>query len=694
MIDDAVDTSVDKDDPKSASQWLIALKLAEKDQKKWIERGKKIVRRFRDDRQGAFKEKRYNILWSNVRTMFPAIYSKKPKAQVERRYKDAAPEARCASEILERVLQYEIDHYCDFDAAIRGALLDRLLPGRGVAWVRFEAQVPNDQQVQTTDDAQQDVVPNKYECTPADYVFWEDFRCSPARTWEEVTWVARRVYMGRDEGIERFGDIFKEVPLASVPIGLEELQQEMANSASTEKMKKAKVWEIWDKNTLTANWVAEDFSKQLDEKPDPIEVDGFFPCPKPLYATLTTDTLIPVADYIEYQDQANELDNLTQRISMLVKAVKVVGVYDASQTGIQRLLNEGVDNVMIPVDNWAQFGEKGIKGTTDFLPIDMVIGALNELYKARDICKQVIYDITGLSDIIRGSSVASETATAQQIKSNYASLRLKETISDVARFASDILRLKADMICSFYSSQALKDISGIMGTDDAPLADQAIALLKSEPLRNYQIEVATDSMVELDEQQEKQSRMEFLQAAGGFLKQAVEAAQQVPELAPLMGEMLMFGVRGFKAGRPIEAAFESTVKALSQPKPQKPDPEQMKLQAEQQQAQQKIQMDMQIAQQKAQIDQQTEAARAQADMAIERARMQMDAQFEQQRLAMEAQANMQRGQVEMQLEEMRMQLEQWKAMKQAETQITVAEISSQTTLTTQQNDAANQAAED
>ena len=668
MIDDAVDTSVDKDEPKIASQWLIALKLAEKDQKKWIERGKKIVRRFRDDRQGAFREKRYNILWSNVRTMFPAIYSKKPKAQVERRYKDAAPEARCASEILERVLQYEIDHYCDFDAAIRGALLDRLLPGRGVAWVRFEAQVPNDQQVQTTDDAQQDVVPNKYECTPADYVFWEDFRCSPARTWEEVTWVARRVYMGRDEGVERFGDIFKEVPLASVPIGLEELQQEMANSSSTEKMKKAKVWEIWDKNTLTANWVAEDFSKQLDEKADPIEVDGFFPCPKPLYATLTTDTLIPVADYIEYQDQANELDNLTQRISMLVKAVKVVGVYDASQTGIQRLLNEGVDNVMIPVDNWAQFGEKGIKGTTDFLPIDMVIDALNELYKARDICKQVIYDITGLSDIIRGSSVASETATAQQIKSNYASLRLKETISDVARFASDILRLKADMICSFYSSQALKDISGIMGTDDAPLADQAIALLKSEPLRNYQIEVATDSMVELDEQQEKQSRMEFLQAAGGFLKQAVEAAQQVPELAPLMGEMLMFGVRGFKAGRPIEAAFESTVKALSQPKPQKPDPEQMKLQAEQQQAQQKMQMDVQLAQMKAQSDMQVEQMRAQVDLEIEQRRLQMEAQMEQFRIGIESQAA---NQVAMQEQA----FERWKAELEAATKVITAQIS-------------------
>ncbi len=687
----------DKEQMDSAGDWLVQLKCAEKDQKDWIDRGKKIVKRYRDERKatGMANEKKYNILWSNVRTMFPAIYSRKPEPQVERRYKDADPVARCSSEILERVLKYEIDHYGDFDSAIRNSLLDRLLPGRGVAWVRFEEQVPNAAQMQTTDDAQQMVEPRKYECTPVDYIYWEDFRCSPARSWEEVTWVARRVYMGMDEGVARFGDEFKQVPLSSVPVGLEDLQKENSSSAELEKMKKAKVWEIWNKTTLEAIWVAEGFPNVLDRKEDPLQLENFFPCPKPLFSTLTTDTIIPVPDYAEYQDQANEMDDLTQRIGMLVKAVKMVGVYDQSQTGVQRMLNEGVDNTLIPVDNWAGLSEKGgIKGCVEFLPLDQVIQTLNELYSAREQCKQVIYEITGLSDIIRGSSVASETATAQQIKSNYASLRLKETIADVARFASDILRIKSELICNFYSSQAIIQISGVMGTDDAPNAEAAVQLLKSEPARNYRIEVAADSMVELDEQAEKQSRVEFLQAAGGFLKQAVEAAQNVPELAPLMGEMLMFGVRGFKAGRPIEAAFEKTVKALSQPKPQQPNPEMMKLQ-----------QDAQLKQQQIQADQQAEMAKAQADIAIERAKMQMQQQFEmqamqanmaarQREIEIEAEAQRQKFMMEMQIEQMRLQLEQFKAVKQAETSITVAEINAQTTLTAQQEEAADKAAED
>lgn len=668
--------------------WAAALELSKKDQEKFIDRGKKIVKRFRDERQlvsdSYSSEKKYNILWSNVRTLFPAVYAKKPKAQVERRYKDQDPIGRTASEILERALQYEIDHYPDFDAGIKGAILDRLLPGRGVVWIRYEQGAQATEGLQVTDDVRPG---DDHECTPVDYVFWEDFRHSPARTWEEVTWVARRVYMTKAEGIERFGEEkFKDVPLVHEPIGLDEMKKN--GTTDTEGLKKGCIWEIWDKTTKKVYWKAESFQEILDEKDDPLKLEGFFPCPKPLFSTTTTDTLVPVADYLQYQDQAMEMDELTNRIAMLVKAVKVVGVYDSSQTGIDRMLSEGVDNTLIPVSNWAMFSEKGgIKGVIDFLPLEQVVMALQQLYAAREACKQVIYEVTGLSDIIRGASVASETATAQQIKSQYASLRLKDMQIDVARFASDILRAKAQIMTSVYSDQTLVMMSGIEMTGDREHIQPALDLLRQKSLRNYRIEVAADSMVELDEQAEKQGRIEFLTAAGGFLEKAVMAGQQQPELAPLMGEMLMFGIRAFKAGRPMEAAFEQAIAKMSEPKPPKPDPEAMKLQAEAQQAQQKLQ-----------AEQAREQARAQADIAIEQARMSMEAQFEQQRMALDQQAAERQAAIDMQIEQMRMQfdaqLEQFKAIKQAETQITVAQINSEATLSAAQESAADEAAND
>lgn len=687
---------MEQEEVKTSQKWRDSLTVSEKYHKDFITRGDKIVKRYRDDRgTSEARDVRYNILWSNIRTLFPAVYAKKPKANVERRYRDKDPVGRCASQILERCLQFEIDHYSDYDAAIRNSLLDRLLPGRGVAWVRYEREGYSEEateSAQITEDVEAEeqqgvVITPSHECSPCDYVFWKDFRLSPARTWEEVTWVARRVYMGRDEGVERFGEDFNKVPLSHIPQGLEDKKENIDDS-----LKKAIVWEIWDKPTGKVTWIAEDYQPILDEKDDPLGLEGFFPCPRPLFATLSTDSLIPVADYILYQDQAKELDTLTERIKKLAEACKVVGVHDASAPEIARMLNNGVDNTLIPVSSWAMFAEKGgVKGAVDWLPLDMVVTTLNELYKAREACKQVIYEVTGLSDIIRGASEASETATAQQIKSNFASLRLKELQKDVALFASELLRIKAQIMCAFYSPETLVTMSGIQSTDDAQFIQPAIQLLQDKVLRNFRIEVDSDSLVEIDEQGEQKARMEFLKAAGGFIANAVKAP---PQLAPLMGEMLMFGVRGFHIGASIENAFETAMEQLSQPQQPQSDPNQIKIQSDMQQAQIKAQTDDQMHQR---------------EMALEQQRLMIEAQLREQEQRNQAAIEQHRNEMEAQREADRMRheemMEHIKASSNAQlelllakldrmTKLEVAEIGAQTTLSTAQISAANQGATD
>lgn len=668
-----------------ARRWAQELKLAKKEDKDWVTRGKKIVKRYRDERSAAQNgTKRYNILWSNIQTVLPALYGRTPRAQVERRWKDKDPVSRTAATILERALQYEIDHYGDYDFAVKACVSDRLLAGRGVAWVRFDSKsvetietpemqmaedaAPEMPEGMTTAEPTVEMYAGKpeinLETTPVDYVYWEDFRCTPARTWDEVTWVARRVYMTKEEVVERFGEEFKDVNLSHVPTGLDDMKSQGASQGEIDRLKKAEVWEIWDKNEECVYWIAEGYDKLLDHKNDPYGLDGFWPMPKPLYATQTTDQLVPVPDYALYQDQAEELDNLTNRISLLVSAVKVVGVYDASQPSIQRMLNEGVDNTLIPVDSWAAFSEKGgIKGTVDFLPLNEVMQALNECYQAREAAKQVIYDITGLSDIIRGSSVASETATAQQIKGQYASMRLKRMQHDVAVFASDLLKIKAQLMCDLYSPQNLIEMSGIMGTDDAQFAEQAIQLMKSEPTRSFRIEVASDSLVEMDEAGEKAARTEFLQAFGQAMGQALPIIQQAPEFAPLIGETLQFVVRTFKGGRQLENALEMAIEKGKEPKPEQPNPEMMKMQADQQ-AQQ---MQMQAAQQAEQMRMQTEQVKMQAAQQLEQAKLQASAELEQFK-----------AQTAMQLEQMKQAAETeratYKAQLEAQTKLEIAQI--------------------
>jgi hypothetical protein len=684
--------------------WQEEIKLYDKEFEQWLTRGKRITERYRDERKmqpngvDTVGDARFNILWANVETIFPSVYNKLPKPDVSRRYKDKDPAGRVASLILERCLEYEVEQYADFDSSIKNALYDRLLPGRGIAWIRYEPTFVNGEPItgQVTEDIAEynpDAEEQEYEqvlakeCAPIDYVNWMDFGHSSAKTWEEVRGVWRRVLMDKDALEQRFGAIAEKRGYKIDDIAIDQAQVNLDDIAEGRRPehKKAAIYEVWDKQKRKVIWLCTNMDMALDERDDPLKLDEFFPCPKPLYATTTTDSLVPVPDYAQYQDQARELDMVTNRIGLLVEAVKVVGVYDASQEGVKRLLSEGTSNTLIPVSNWAVFGEKGgLKGVVDFLPLDMVVGALNTLYQSREQIKAVIYEITGIADILRGQSNANETLGAQQIKANYAGLRIRYLQMDVARFARDLIRLKSQIICEFFSDDTILQMSGAQqfSEQDMPYVQQALEMLRNDVTRNFRIDIETDSMVEADEQEQKAQAIELLTGTGTFMKDVMPAVEQAPEIAPLLMEVFMFALRRYKTSKTIEGQYQETFDKITEGMKQpKADPNAAKLQAEQQQAQMKMQMDGQFEQQRMQADMQIQQAKLQSEWAMEQQRMQMQGQLDQVRHQAELQARQAEAMIEARLEE-------FKARLQAETQINVAQISADATLTTQQDAAA------
>ena len=110
---------------------------------KWQARVKKILKRYRDDTRGQTGNEtaKFNILWSNVQTLIPAVYSKLPKADVSRRFGDNDPISRVASNLIERSVDFEIEHYPDFRSTMSYSVEDRFLGGRGSAWIRYEPHV-------------------------------------------------------------------------------------------------------------------------------------------------------------------------------------------------------------------------------------------------------------------------------------------------------------------------------------------------------------------------------------------------------------------------------------------------------------------------------------------------------------------------------------------------------------------------
>lgn len=683
-----------------AQQWINTIAVYEREFKKWEGRVDKITKRYRDETRLSkdYGGARFNILWSNVQTAVPAVFSRIPKPDVSRRFKDTDPVGRVAALILERALEFDTDHYSDFRSTMKECVQDRFLGGRGVAWVRYEphmkaAELPEGEEVSEDTPPAEEL---DYECAPSDYVHWKDFGHTIARTWEEVTGVWRKVYMDRAACIKRFGkELGSVIPLDTKP-------DELKKSSGGDQQYEACIYEIWDKSSDCALWLSKSMGRVLDERtvstdPDLPKLDNFWPCAKPLYATLTNDSLVPVPDFTLYQDQAHTLDVIADRIEGLVRALQVKGVYDAANPELGRLFTEGENNSLIPVKNWAAFAEKqGLKGAIDLVDLTPIFNALKACYEAADQQKQQIYEITGLADIIRGQSDPNETAAAQKLKGSFGSMRLRSMQADVAQFATEILQLKAQIICAQFEPDTIAKIGGAatLNEADQELVPQALQLLKTANLRDFRIEIVADSMIYMDELQEKQDRMEFLTAVGKFMQQAIPAAEQTPQIAPMLGEMLKFAATGFKVGKTLEGVIDQAIdqlkNAAANPQ-QKPDPElvkaqltqqteQMKANLSQQTEQAKIASQAQLEQFKANLEAQTAQAQQAAQAKQDALAQQMEAQREQQKMALAAQLEQHKANLENQRAAAQMAFDKWKAELDAKTKIAVAEITANAAL--------------
>lgn len=631
------------------NRWKVEIEYAEKELVKFHQRGDMVVRKFLDERDALTADRKwFNIFYANTNILEAAIYAALPKPQVTRKYIDYNDDvARVGANILQRCVTPDNDDPRDtFNQVLKHNVQDRLVAGLSMAWLRLETDTEEEEGV-PVDGAADEValepgeaahmeddptngfatgqvpppgaplsspymeeaaevaaVPEKYERitdqrVAVDYVYWKDFIWSPCRVWEERRWTGRICYMTRDELVKRFGaDKGGKVPLNFRPQGLTG-----ANASSeprNEALEKAVVYELWDRMDRKVIWLCKDWPVLLDEREDFLELVGFEPHPKPLFANISTSNTMPRPDYYMIQDQYTELDAVNNRISMLVGACKVVGVYNKAAIGVQRMLQEGYDNQLIPVDDWAMFAEKGgVKGQVDWLPLDQVVLALGRLYEAREAIKGQIYELTGIADIVRGASKASETLGAQQIKAQFASVRIKKIQDEVARYAGDILRIKAEIMVKHFDPEILIRKSNILNTDDAQLAGPALNLLMSEEGFEWRITVDPDTMGQVDYALEKQERTEFLSIVGGFVEKSAPMLND-PKWAPLMMGLLKWTVSGFRGARDIEGLIDRQLDAIAKtpPQPPQPSPEQIKAQGVQQANQQKMQM----AGQKHQLD--------------------------------------------------------------------------------------------
>lgn len=687
---------------KEGKKWIERFTAAASREKSWIDDAEIAVATYANAKDtGAIGDVtpglNFNILFSNVETIVPAVINSPPAPDIRRRFGDADPIAKDLSELLERSITVQVDD-SRLQIEMEGCAQDAFLAGRGIVRLRFKANVNEGYDevrklaLRTVEDAEAgdeeaadgapadeasdsagayptgdaESVSGERICFEA--VSWRDFRHGPAKRWEDVQWMAFRHAMAMEDR-----DAFADTAITNA----QTIPEDKTEKGETEN--DVIVWELWNKRTKKVWFIEEDTGKVLKRVDDPLGLTKFFPIADPVQPIEVTGRLMPVNAFAIYRKLADELDLTTRRIRILTDAMKVRGWYPGSATDLANMVNAG-DNEWVPIADaeiWAQNG--GLQGAVAFWPVEKFIVALRELYIGRDQTKQAIYEITGISDIVRGASQAQETATAQQIKTQWGSLRIQKFQRMMERLARDLFVMMSEIIPAKFSAKTLEQMTSIqlipteqdmaptpppqmppMPPEAPPEAAQqqaqqmqaqyqqaeqarmaklqhmaALNALMRQPIQSYyRINVESDSTVRADLTRQKAEVAEFLQGAAAYF-QAVGPLVQSGQLpADVAVEIFASNARMFNLGKSVEDALDRTLQMAKeqagQPKP--PSPEEVKAQGEQK----KLEMQAQIAQSKAQSDQaasQVELerinAKAQADIAVaqgkaESARVEMD----------------------------------------------------------------------
>lgn len=663
-----------KRDGDEVRHWLAEVDAACKREKEYRKEGYRVY-----DLYTGRKPNPFAILYSNTDTVLPAVYSAVPRPVVQRRFKDEDPIGKYASQAGQRGLEFLIDTnvegYETFDSAVRASVLDGLLPGRGVTSIKYESEV----QEVIPDGAAEGTEPipvKNWETVCTDSVSWDRFIHGYARKWSKVPWIAYELHLDRDEA-ERLGiapDILAKIKFVE---GEEESEIEkegegdhsgrVAGDEADAKLgekKTALFWQIWDKDGgRKIRYLCPQYKDSLVKvEDDPLGITGFFNCPRPIQFVEKSNDLLPVALYSLYEQQAKELNDITVRITRITNAIKARALYDTELGDDMKNLLEADEPQMVPADKSSSLAaEKGLDNAVWFWPVDKLIVVLRELYAARQQCKAVIYEITGISDILRGATVASETATAQEIKNQWGTLRLKRLQKEVQRYTRDLLRMILEVAAKKFSERTWAQMTGLpfitsekraqaqmiakasvasgqqpdpatLAALQAPVWEQVLSTLRNDTQRAYRIDIETNSTVEPEATEDQKMIAEVMNALAQYLNGITPLVISGAMPFEAAQSMLLAIVRRFRFGPELE----EYVKAMKPPKPQddgKKEAEAIKSKAEQE----RMAFEQQVAREDRAAEQQEMAQKAQLEamkMQAEMERIELERQMAREEHAM------------------------------------------------------------
>ena len=531
----------------------------------------------------------YNIFYSNVEILTSNLCIANPKPDIQRRFLKRLEKNKLRSNTyadVAKVLNGAVEFVSDtanLDERNEKAVRNSVIVGRGIIWVDYEPTISVDEEgveyVSKRDIRLESLNP-------------QEFLYSSAEKEEDIWWVARRHLLSREDIKRRFDYNPKD----------QELQFKQEDET---QLKRGEVWEIWDKNAkkrafILLSSIKEKFLEVVD---DPYKLEGFFPCD---YLDFVDNGTIPVPELMIYKKQADLLETVCKKAADIEDEVKYVTLVGSQDKGIAQRITaaQNGDVLSIPTDNMVGAAESLIATT----PVDKAIILLEHLQIEKEKLKQNIYDITGISDIMRGATEAQETATAQKIKGLFGSLRFQARQKKVQNFRKNIYKIIAELIAEHYDEETLSEMTctylptaetkqtlilkqqqGEELTPDeinileTPTWGDLMYILRNDKLRNYTVDIETVATA-FDDMEQQNAAIKDL--TNLYLSMVQYADSLSPATLKGFIPLIKMNLSSIKissaVGNQLEEAIESAYKEAEEEaqQPQQPNPELLKIQSD------------------------------------------------------------------------------------------------------------------
>jgi hypothetical protein len=641
------------------AQWVQAIDAARDEEKEWRNTAGEAMKVYRAEKGN--KAAKFNLFHSNIEIIVPSALNSMPVPDVRRRFGDADPVGKVVSEILERAISYCAD-VGKYDAKLKLALYDTTIAGRGGTRTRYVPTIEKDPVLGvdriTGEELQSEFVPYKR------------FIRGPGQTWDDVPWIAYEHFLPREEVAKLAPDLVDKIPFDHSAVGKDGTAQRAADKTPAQ-FRRAHFYEIWDKTKREVIFIAPDFKDgPAKVEPDPLGLKNFWPQPEPMQVVANVDGLVPVCPMSVYEGLLDDLNDISKRTAKLVKQLRPRGGYIGNNLDIKPMI-EADDGEMVPLQGTEMMlanGTVNVNNLLTWFPMEPTILAIRELMAQREAVKQTIYEVTGIADIIRGASDPRETLGAQNLKAQFGSVRIRSLQAEVARYIRDDFEIKAELFAKRFQPETLMAITGmvllteqqkqqaqqlaqanpqqaeqiaaqqpeILKAMSEPSLDEVMALMRSDKMRGYRVDIETDSTIQGDMSKFQAEMAAFLGGTAQYLQSIGPMVQQGAVPAEAAVELYAGFARNFRLGKAAEDALdrlaEQARESAGQPDQEKEgqaNAEREKLAAQQQTEQAKIDLERErMAVEQANRDREYQLKQYEIEAADSREREKMQREFE------------------------------------------------------------------